>query len=160
MGHNLALFLHVTNGFATPCSQPTGADLPKYILIVEDDPDCRTIYQTALEGFGYEVLIAAQGAEGVHLARRHRPDLILMDIRMPVMDGWEAIRYLKADPYTCRIPVCAISAHVPQPEDQERVQRMGFDCFLMKPIDPKQIVAEVEKRIGPPRSKRSPHDAE
>ncbi len=114
----------------------------------------------ALEDLGYEVLIAVQGAEGVHLARRHHPDLILMDIRMPVMDGWEAIRYLRADPYTCHIPICAISAHLPRPEDQERVQRMGFDCFLMKTIDPKQIVAEVKRRIGPPRSKRSLHDAE
>ncbi|CAN5701354.1 response regulator [soil metagenome] len=122
--------------------------MARLILIVEDDADTRTIYTRALEAQGYEVLVATQGAEGVHLARRHQPDLILMELRMPVMDGVEAIRYLKADPQTSAIPVCAISAHnlgndAPSPEDS-----LIWDCILTKPIDPAVLVQEIRKRIG------------
>jgi CheY-like chemotaxis protein len=124
--------------------------MPKTVLIVEDDEDTRSIYSTAIAERGYRVLTASQGAEGVHLARRHRPDLILLDIRMPVMDGWQVMRYLKSFPHTRSIPVCAISAYAPEEEELEQIGQMEFDCFLMKPIDPRDIVAEVEARIGPP----------
>jgi two-component system, cell cycle response regulator DivK len=122
--------------------------MARLILIVEDDADTRTIYTRALEAHGYDVIAATQGAEGVHLARRHLPDLILMDLRMPVMDGVEAVRYLKADPQTSNIPVCAISAHelgddAPNPEDA-----LVWDCILTKPIDPAVLVEEITKRIG------------
>jgi CheY-like chemotaxis protein len=123
--------------------------MPKTVLVIEDDEDTREIYARALSHRGYEVLMAKQGAEGVHLARTRAPDLVLLDIRMPVMDGWQAIRYLRSYLETRRIPVCAISAFAP---DDEVLEELGtpFDCFLTKPLDPKVVVAEIEARIGAP----------
>ena len=123
-----------------------GPRMPKTVLIVEDDEDTRSIFSTALTERGYRVITASQGAEGVHLARRHLPNLILLDIRMPVMSGWGAVRYLRADPKTRNIPVCAISAYSPDDNEAERMQQ--FACFLMKPIDPHEVVTKIEALIG------------
>lgn len=124
--------------------------MPKIVLIVEDDEDTRGIYGTALAEHGYQVITAVNGAEGVVLARRHRPDVILMDIRMPVMNGYQAIRYLRSYRETANIPVCAISAYAPDEREQKSADELGFNCFLTKPIDPVQVVSEIEQRIGPP----------
>lgn len=124
--------------------------MPKTVLIVEDDEDTRSIYGTAVSERGYRVLTATHGAEGVHLARRYRPDLILLDIRMPVMDGWQAMRYLKGDLQTRNIPICAISAYSVDDEERQAALRMEFDCVLAKPMDPREVVSEVERLIGPP----------
>lgn len=126
--------------------------MPRTVLIIEDDEDTRSIYRSALEKHGYRVVVATQGAEGVHLARRGLPDLILLDIRMPVMDGYGAARYLKSDPATRTIPICAISAYDAEEgadEESETSARADFDCFLMKPLAPERIVEEVGRRIGP-----------
>lgn len=103
-------------------------------------------------------MTATHGAEGVHLARRHRPDLILLDIRMPVMDGWQAVHYLRSFPQTRAIPICAISAYEPEPEELERTRRLQFDCFLTKPMDPRDLVQEIEDRIGPALGSSDPYD--
>lgn len=124
--------------------------MPKCVLVVEDDEDTRAIYAAALETRGYRVITADHGAEGVHLARLHRPDLILLDIRMPVMNGFQAMRYLRSYRETASIPVCAISAYAPDEHGQREAERMGFYGFLIKPIDPSDVVAEIEERIGPP----------
>ncbi len=121
----------------------------KTVLLVEDQPDNRIIYMTILEYAGFTVLEAANGAEGVRRAREHRPDIILMDLSMPVLDGWGAVRQLKTDPETAQIPVCALSAHVLFEGDAERAREAGFDCYLTKPLEPRQVLEEVEKRIGP-----------
>jgi two-component system cell cycle response regulator DivK len=121
---------------------------PRTILIVEDDEGMRSVYADALRHRGYRVLIANHGAEGVHLARRNRPDLILLDIRMPVMDGWGAAEYLKADPQTRDVPICAISAFEARPGELNPADCRFFDCFLMKPIEPRELVAEVDRRLG------------
>lgn len=123
--------------------------MPKTVLIVEDDEDTRTIYGAALAERGYQVLTAIHGAEGVHIARTRCPDLLLLDIRMPVMNGWAAARYLKSYPETRSIPICAISAHELEAEEDKLVERY-VDCFLLKPVDPGSVVAEVERRIGSP----------
>jgi two-component system, OmpR family, alkaline phosphatase synthesis response regulator PhoP len=123
--------------------------VPKTILIVDDDPEARHLYGAALRDRGFHVVTALHGAEGVHLGRRHRPDLILMDIRMPVMSGWDAVRYLKTDPMTANIPIWLISAYAAE-EDAEDPDRLGVDRVLAKPIEPREIVAAVEARIGPP----------
>lgn len=120
------------------------------VLIVEDDEDTRAMYQTALEARGYRVFTAEHGAEGVHLARRYQPDLILLDILMPVMDGWQALRYLRSYTETRAIPICAISAYAPDEKELERAGSMDFDCFLIKPVEPAEVVSEVERRIGRP----------
>lgn len=121
------------------------------VLIVEDDEHTRKIYHDALVDRGYHVLLASQGAEGVALARRMTPDLILMDIRMPIMDGRHAMRYLKSDPKTSRIPIFAISAYAGG-EAQQINGGLRFDRFLVKPVDVRDVIAAIEERIGPPRT--------
>lgn len=122
---------------------------PKSVLVVEDSPDNRDIYHAVLEFAGFDVLEAENGAEGVRMAHEHHPDLILMDLSMPVLDGWEATRSLKAEEDTASIPICAISAHVLCDGDWPKVREAGFECYLTKPIEPKQVLAVVQERIGP-----------
>ena len=113
------------------------------ILLVEDDHDARVIFTDALTKRGYRVLVATHGAEGVSLARRQHPDLILMDLRMPVMDGLTALRYLKADKRTAGIPVWAISAHFADEKDNQPFLAR-FDHRIPKPVAPDELVAELD----------------
>ena len=122
--------------------------MPKTILIVEDDPDARDIYEEALKERGFEVLKALHGAEGVHLARRHRPDLILMDIRMPVMDGWQAIQYMKSDATISHIPIWGISAYLSDEELENQPNWFQFDRLIAKPVDPAALADQVEAQVG------------
>jgi CheY-like chemotaxis protein len=117
------------------------------VLLVEDNEDNRIIYATALRYAGYEVFEAITGTEGVYQARTNRPDLILMDISVPELDGWEATAILKADPTTKHIPVIAVTAHA-LPGDEERSIRAGCDGYLAKPIQPAMLLAEVDRRFG------------
>lgn len=122
--------------------------MPK-ILLVDDQPDNLEIYRVILEHFGYAVHIASNGADGVRMAQEHMPDLIVMDISMPVMDGFEATLILKADPRTKRICIVGLTAHA-MTSDRERVLSSGFDAYLAKPLEPKLLVKEVEKLLGAP----------
>lgn len=119
------------------------------ILVVEDDSDARTIYRDALVQRGYRVLTATQGAEGVYVARRQQPDLILLDLRMPVMDGLDALRYLKSDERTARIPVWGISAYLAD-VDRDDPHLGRFDRLLAKPVEPANLVSQIEGQFGPP----------
>jgi CheY-like chemotaxis protein len=110
------------------------------ILIVDDDPDQHSVCGTLLEHAGYAVLHAFDGQEGVELARARRPDLVLMDIRMPRMDGIAARRALDADPGTARIPVVAVSADV-LTWTERRVLQEGFAAHLPKPCSLDRITA-------------------
>jgi two-component system, cell cycle response regulator DivK len=114
------------------------------ILLVEDHEDNRIVYRTVLEHFGYTVLEAHDGEEGVRRAREDRPDLVLMDISIPKLDGWEATRVLKSDPKTARIPVIALTAHA-LPEDRARAAEAGCDGYLAKPVEPRRVVEEVRR---------------
>src|SRR5262249_60337117 len=109
--------------------------MPNSILLVEDNEDNRIIYATALRYAGYEVYEAITGTEGVQQARSQRPDLVLMDISVPELDGWEATAILKADPRTKDIPVIAVTAHA-LPGDEERSLEAGGDGYLPKPVPP------------------------
>jgi CheY-like chemotaxis protein len=122
----------------------------KTILIVEDNYDNRAIYATMLGSVGYRVVEARNGAEGVARARGTRPDLIVMDLSMPVLDGWGAMAELKADPSTADIPVLALSAHVVLDGDYRRSRDAGFVAYLTKPIEPKAVLREILELIGPP----------
>src|SRR5438477_12349100 len=122
-------------------------DAPKTVLLVEDNEDNRIIYATALRYAGYSVIEAITGTEGVHHARTDQPDLILMDISVPELDGWEATSRLKADPATRHIPVIAVTAHA-LPGDQERSVAVGCDGYLAKPITPAALIGEVDRRFG------------
>ena len=117
------------------------------ILLVEDNEDNRIIYSTVLRHTGYEVVEAQDGVQAVALARRLHPDLILMDISIPEIDGWEATKILRQDPTTREIPIIALTAHA-LADDRERATAVGFTSYLAKPIEPRAVVAEVRRWIG------------
>jgi CheY-like chemotaxis protein len=119
----------------------------KTVLLVEDNEDNRIVYSTILQQFGYVVMEALNGEEGIAKARNERPDLILMDISIPVIDGWEATQVLKRDPETRGIPIIALTAHA-LASDREKAMEVGCDSYLAKPCEPKAVVSEVEKFIG------------
>jgi CheY-like chemotaxis protein len=121
----------------------------KTVLLVEDNEDNLVVYRTILEHVGYEVIEARDGEEGVDRARSDRPAVILMDISIPKMDGWEATRRLKNDDATAEIPIIALTAHALE-EDREKAMSAGCDGYLAKPVEPRRVVDEVEKFIGPP----------
>jgi CheY-like chemotaxis protein len=116
------------------------------ILIVEDVDYNRDLLVQLLEE-DYEVVTAADGAAGIEAAARERPDLILMDLSLPVVDGWEATRRLKARPETAMIPVIALTAHAMQ-GDEERARACGCDDYLTKPIDEDALFATVARLLG------------
>jgi CheY-like chemotaxis protein len=116
------------------------------ILIVDDNPAEREIFSTYLEFVGGRLLQARDGAEGLKVARQHRPDLILLDLTMPVMDGWEMIRHVQAEPALAGIPVLALTSHhLPF----ARLEEAGFCGYLEKPIAPFRVLEEVERCLGP-----------
>ena len=116
------------------------------ILIVEDVEYNRDLLVQLLED-DYEILTAADGAAGIELAARGRPDLILMDLSLPVVDGWEATRRLKARPETGAIPVIALTAHAMQ-GDEDKARACGCDDYLTKPIDEDQLFAKLARFLG------------
>jgi two-component system cell cycle response regulator DivK len=116
------------------------------VLIVEDVEYNRDLLVQLLED-EYEILTAADGAAGIEMAARHRPDLILMDLSLPGVDGWEATRRLKARPDTAAIHVIALTAHAMQ-GDEERARSCGCDDYLTKPIDEDQLFAKLARLLG------------
>jgi CheY-like chemotaxis protein len=112
------------------------------ILVVEDSPDIRVLIRMLLESAGHEVLTASDGREGVETAASERPDLILMDLSLPVLSGWEATRQIKSRPETAGITIIAVTAHAMQ-GDRERAMAAGCDGFLSKPIDEESFQEEV-----------------
>ncbi len=116
------------------------------VLVVEDDSKSRKLVRDLLAFKGYEIIEAETGEEGVGLAQEHRPSLILMDIRLPGIDGIQALGRLRAEVATQGIPVMAMTASV-MSEDRQRVLDAGFDGFQSKPIKIKDFVAAVEQLI-------------
>lgn len=123
------------------------------ILIVDDNEDNRFIYSTILQFHGHEVHEAPDGAVGVQKARELSPEVIILDIAMPVMNGWEAIAELRADPSTASIPVVALTAHA-LISDEERAVAAGFHTYVRKPVEPNVVVALVEQIVGPSAKER------
>src|SRR5687767_11046682 len=122
-------------------------DNSKTVLLVEDNEDNRIVYSTILQHFGYRVMEALNGEEGIAKARAEKPDLILMDISIPIIDGWEATQVLKRDPDTKHIPIIALTAHA-LASDREKAMEVGCDSYLAKPCEPKAVVSEVQKFLG------------
>lgn len=114
------------------------------ILIVEDNEDNRAIYRTILTYGGFTVIEAVDGEEAIERARRDQPSLILMDISIPKIDGWQATRTLKLDASTMRIPIIALTAHA-LPSDRERADQAGCDGYLAKPVEPRRVLDEVRR---------------
>jgi two-component system, cell cycle response regulator DivK len=120
---------------------------PPRVLLVEDNDDNRLIYMTALRHGGFAVTHASDGFSALDLAREQTPDLILMDISIPGLDGLEVTRRLKSDRALSTIPIIALTAHALL-SDEERALAAGCDGYLAKPIDPKDVLAEVRRRLG------------
>jgi two-component system, cell cycle response regulator DivK len=118
------------------------------ILYVEDNDDNIYMLQNRLRRQGFEVLIARDGASGVEIARSERPDLILMDLGLPVIDGWEASRRLKADETTRHIPLIALSAHV-MSNDRVQALEAGCDEYDVKPVEWARLLTKIRALLSP-----------
>jgi len=121
-------------------------DAPKRVLVVEHNERARDVLARRLIGRGFEVLTASNGEEGLYLAETSRPDLILMDLHMPLLDGWECGRRLKASPTTRSIAMVAMTSRV-RSHDRNRAMEAGFNEFLATPIDFVTLVATVEQLL-------------
>jgi two-component system, cell cycle response regulator DivK len=117
------------------------------ILVVEDNPANMTLATFLLESEGHKVVSATDAEAGVALARAQCPDLILMDIQLPGMDGLQATSLLKADEITRRIPVIALTA-LAMKGDEERIRAAGCDGYIAKPLDYKQFIAAISARLA------------
>jgi CheY-like chemotaxis protein len=121
----------------------------KKILLIEDNEMNREMLARRLQKRGFEMLLAEDGLIGVDQARKGNPDLILMDMSLPNLDGWDASRQLKADPATAAIPIIALTAHA-MAEDREKALAAGCDEFETKPVDLASLLAKMETLMGKP----------
>jgi two-component system cell cycle response regulator DivK len=117
------------------------------ILIVEDNEKNLKLVRDVLQFKGYRTIEAMTGTEGVRLAREQHPDLVLMDIQLPDIDGIEALAQIRADPAIAKTPVIAVSASV-MPDEQQKIASSGFDAYITKPINVKGFVETVERFMG------------
>lgn len=117
------------------------------ILLVEDNEMNRDMLSRRLERRGYQVVIAVDGAEGVNMASAENPDLILMDMSLPIMNGWEATRRLKAQDSTRAIPVIALTAHA-MASDREKALEAGCDDYDTKPIELPRLLGKIETLLA------------
>ncbi|GMV88030.1 MAG: hypothetical protein AMXMBFR81_09610 [Chthonomonas sp.] len=117
------------------------------VLLVEDNEMNRDMLSRRLERKGYEVVIAVDGQEGVDKARSESPSIILMDMSLPVIDGWEATRQIKADPNLQKIPVIALTAHA-MAGDREKALDAGCDDYDTKPIELPRLLEKMEALLG------------
>ena len=120
------------------------------ILVVEDNDKNRKLVRDVLTFKGYEIIEAETGEEGVRLAQERHPSLILMDIRLPGIDGIEALRRLRAEQATRRIPIMAMTASV-MTADRQKITDAGFDAFQSKPLKVSDFVAAVERLLDHPQ---------
>lgn len=112
------------------------------ILLVEDNEANRDVIAEHLELRGYQVVVAINGDQGVTMAQSEKPDLIIMDMSMPVMDGWEATRRLKTSAETCAIPIIALTAHV-MSDEREKCLTAGCDDYEMKPVHFDHLLTKI-----------------
>ena len=117
------------------------------ILLVEDNEMNRDMLSRRLQRKGFEVMIAVDGQAGVEMATSSNPDLILMDLSLPVIDGWEATRRLKADPATHGIPVIALTAHA-MADDEQKAREAGCDDYDTKPVNLNRLLGKIGNFLG------------
>lgn len=118
--------------------------MKKRILVVEDTDDNRRILRDLLTSAGFDIIDAEDGEAGVALAAQHRPDLILMDIQLPLVNGYEATRRIKADPDTRHIPVIAVTSYALS-GDETKAFEAGCDGYIAKPFSPRNLLAKVRE---------------
>ena len=116
----------------------------KRILVVEDTEDNRQIIRDLLSSVGYELIEAADGAEAVAMAQAHRPDLILMDIQLPVMDGYEVTRRIRANPELATVPIIAVTSYALS-GDETKAREAGCDGYVAKPFSPRHLLAKIRE---------------
>jgi two-component system cell cycle response regulator DivK len=121
------------------------------VLLVEDTEMNRDMLSRRLVRRGFEVVFAVDGEHGVDLARSEKPDIILMDMSLPVMDGWEATRRVKSDNATRHVPVIALTAHA-MSGDQEKALAAGCDDYDTKPVEIDRLVGKIERLVGASKS--------
>jgi two-component system, cell cycle response regulator DivK len=120
--------------------------MSKRILVVEDHEDNRRIVRELLASAGFEMIEAVTGEEGVSLAQTHCPDLILMDIQLPVLDGYEATRKIKSNPALRSIPVIAVTSYALSGDD-EKAFAAGCVAYITKPFSPRQLLAKIREHL-------------
>ncbi|HBX38762.1 MAG TPA: hypothetical protein DEG76_16400 [Pseudohongiella sp.] len=131
------------------------------VLVVDDKEENRYYLQALLTGYGYQVAVARHGAEALTLARQARPDMVVSDLLMPVMDGYTLLRHWKADAQLKHIPFIVYTATYTQAEDEELALKLGADAFILKPAEPEDFVAsmqEVAERARPRQPGSLPGD--
>jgi CheY-like chemotaxis protein len=121
------------------------------VLLVEDNEMNRDMLSRRLERRGYEVVLAVDGQQGVDIARSEPPDLILMDMSLPVLDGWEATRQLKAAPETRAVPIIALTAHA-MSSDRDKALAAGSDDYDTKPVELPRLLEKMEALLSPGRA--------
>ncbi len=120
--------------------------MSRRILVVEDHEDNRRIVRDLLTSAGYEMIEAVTGEEGVALAERERPDLILMDIQLPGLDGYEATRQIKANPALRPIPIIAVTSYALSGDDVKALEA-GCDAYVTKPFSPRALLAKIREYV-------------
>jgi two-component system cell cycle response regulator DivK len=118
--------------------------MSKCILVIEDQEDNRQILRDLLSNVGYEMVEAENGEDGISAAMDHRPDLILMDIQLPVIDGYEATRRIKADPSLAGIPIIAVTSYALS-GDEDKALAAGCDAYVPKPYSPRELLAKIRE---------------
>ena len=121
--------------------------MPKTVLIVEDNELNMKLFHDLLEAHGYDTLCSRNGVEAMDLARRHKPDLVLMDIQLPEVSGLEVTGWLKSDPELKTIPVVAVTAFAMK-GDEERIRKGGCEAYLSKPISVAKFIETIRQFIG------------
>lgn len=117
------------------------------VLVIDDEPDVRWLLRLSLERIGHEVLLAEDGLRGVAMAQRQKPDIIVVDLMMPVMDGYGVLDALAKDDRTSHVPVLVLTAKA-LPEDQARSVEAGARRFLTKPFDPEELAEELARVLA------------
>ncbi|MEK7879200.1 MAG: response regulator [candidate division NC10 bacterium] len=120
--------------------------MSKRILVIEDQEDNRRILRDLLASASYEMIEAVTGEDGVALAETHRPDLILMDIQLPGLDGYEATRRIKANPELRQIPIIAVTSYALS-GDEAKARAAGCDGYVTKPFSPRQLLAKIREYL-------------
>jgi two-component system cell cycle response regulator DivK len=120
--------------------------MTKRILVVEDQEDNMQILRDLLGSVGYEIIEARDGAEGVKAAKAERPDLILMDIQLPVLDGYEATRQIKAEPELRATPIIVVTSYALS-GDEAKAHEAGCDDYVPKPYSPRQLLAKIRQYL-------------
>jgi two-component system cell cycle response regulator DivK len=114
------------------------------ILVIEDNEDNRQIIRDLLISLGYELIEAVDGVEGVAMAQSHRPDLMLMDIQLPELDGYEATRQIRTVPELAEVPIIAVTSYALS-GDEAKARDAGCNCYVAKPFSPRELLAKIRE---------------